>query len=418
MLITRPALDDIEDALANGIVSREPHATYRALRARAPVYWSQHLEQWLITPFNLVEQTLMQPVRFSNYGYDTLFIARLGKDATSFPTLVHHFQQRGLIISDPPEHTRLRRAVRAPFSVHSVNRLTDLIKGRVDGLLDHIGDRFDVMEDFARPLTVSVISDLLGVPEDDRGQFPTWSYDLIRFFGTPRPTNENAAVLEQALVEWRALLVRLFADRHAQPQDDLLSHVAAQIDAGEVSLEEALFTCVHLMIGGHETTTSTVASTLYCLLTHPDQWAAVRESPDLLAGAIEEAIRLETPVMRARRSATEDCEIDGHKIKAGEAVVPIFASANRDPDRFDRPDEFDLRRDFSGRHHWAFGRGTHFCLGAPLARLESQIGLVTLLQRFPDLRLPHDFEPRWKSSLSIRALETLPLEVGRPSAAA
>lgn len=411
MTTARPALNWVEDALASGVVSRDPHPTYRELLEHAPVYWSEHLEQWLITPAALVEDALMQPNRFSNDGYDTAFIARLGDEARSFPMLMKHYQAGGLIISDPPEHTRLRRAVRGPFSVHAIDRLTDLIQSRVDSILDEVGDRFDVMGDLARPLTVSVISDLMGVPEDDRRRFPTWSYDVIRFFGTPRPTMENAAILDDALSQWRALLVRLFAERLASPQDDLLSHVAAQIDDGVVSLEEALFTCVHLMIGGHETTTSTVGTTLYCLLADPQAYREVAEAPQLLSGAIEEAIRLETPVMRARRLATEDCEIDGHEIKSGEAVVPIFASANRDPARFDQPEVFDLHRTFAGRHHYAFGRGTHFCLGAPLARLEAEIALATLLRRFRDLRLPVGYEPRWKPSMSIRSLESLPIDV-------
>ena len=416
MLTTRPTLPSIEDALASGAVSLDPHTTYAELRTRAPVYWSEYLEQWLITPFELVEDTLMQPVVFSNFGYDSAFIARLGDAAADYPTLVHHFQQRGLIISDPPEHTRLRRAVRGPFSVHSVAALTDLVQARVDARLDALGDRFDVMADLARPLTVSVISDLLGVPEEDRGGFPTWSYDVIRFFGTPRPTLENAAILDRSLVEWRELLKRLFAERRVQPRDDLLSHVATQVENGAMTMGEALFTCVHLMIGGHETTTSTVATTLYLLLTHPEQRQAVTESPQLLANAIEEAIRLETPVMRARRSATEDCEIAGHAIRAGEAVVPIFVSANRDSARFDHPDEFRPGRSFQGLHHYSFGRGTHFCLGAPLARLEAHIALATVLRRFPDIRLADGFEPRWKPSLSVRALESLPVVVGEGSA--
>ncbi len=411
---TRLTLEPVEDALASGAVSIDPHTTYHYLRDVAPVYWSAYLEQWLITPAALVEDALMQPNRFSNFGYDSAFIARLGGTTQAFPILTHHFEAGGLIISDPPEHTRLRRAVRGPFSAHSVDRLADLIQDRLDGLLDGLGERFDVMADIARPLTVSVISDLLGVPEEDREHFPTWSYDVIRFFGTPRPTVENAAILDAALAEWRALLVRLFAERLARPTDDLLSHVAAQVDQGDVSLEEALFTCVHLMIGGHETTTSTVGTTLLCLLTDPASYAAVAGSPDLVPGAIEEAIRLETPVMRARRLATEDCEIDGVEIKAGEAVVPIFASANRDPARFEHPDVFDLERPSAGRHHYAFGRGTHFCLGAPLARLEAQITVKTLLRRYPELRLPAGFAPQWKPSLSIRALESLPLEVTAP----
>jgi cytochrome P450 len=416
-MTSREVIGAVEDALADGSASREPHATYRVLREQAPVYWSAHLQQWLLTSFDVVERVLMQPGTFSNYGGDSMFIARLGEEARSVPVLAHHFAQRGLIKSDPPEHTRLRRTVRAPFSVHSVVRLTERIQDRVDSLLDGAGDKFDVKADVGRPLTVSVISDLLGVPEASRADFPAWSDDFIGFFGTPLPTMERASALNQSLTDWRALLVGLLTKRRRSPTDDLLSYVSSQVQLGELSLEEALFTCVHLMVGGFETTASAIATTIFFLLSDPDAMRAVRASPDLVPVAIEEAIRLESPVARGRRTATQDHAIGGQLIKAGEVVMPVFIAANRDPDRFERSDAFDLHRDAVGLRHDAFGRGTHFCLGAPLARLEAQIAVTTLLRRFPDVRAAAGFAPKWEASLSNRTLESMPVETGSPGRA-
>jgi cytochrome P450 len=407
-----PSLHEaVEVAFADGSAIRDLRPIYRMLREHAPVFRSDYLEQWLVTTFDLVESVLLQPARFSSYGADAIFVSRLGADAQAFPTIVHHFAQRGLVKSDAPEHTRLRRAVRKPFGAHAVGRLSERIQERVDALLDTSGDRFDVKSDFGRPLTVSVISDLLGVPDAHRRDLPAWSDAFIGFFGTPVPTVETAAALEAALVEWRALLMDLMRERQASPQDDLLSHIALGVEAGELSLEEALVTSVHLMVGGHETTASAIASTMFLLLTHPEAMATARRSPELIPSAIEEAIRLESPVARGRRIATEDCELGGRAIKAGDVVMPVFASANRDAARFDRPDEFDPERGVVGLHHHGFGRGTHFCLGAPLARLEARIAVTTLLGRYPDIRLAEDFDPRWQMSLSSRSLETLPIWV-------
>ena len=336
----------VDEALVSGAFARDPHRMYRRLRDEAPVFWSDHLQQWLVTSYERVEEVLLQPRRFSSFGFDAAFIGRLGvSDSDDVSTLAHHFNQRGLIQADPPEHTTLRRALSGQFTARAVAPLSSTIRSIVEALLDEAGSEFDAIRDPARPLPVAVIAGLLGVPEVDRSRFPTWSDDTVRFFGTPAPDLSNARRLNEDLISWRALLVRLLDERRVVLRDDLLGKIASLIEAGEITLEEALFTAVHLLIAGHETTTNLTGNTLYLLLSHPEQVRQAWESPALLANAIEETLRFEPPIQRVRRVATEPCELGGKTIEAGDPVIPVLSAANRDASRFPRPDEFDIGRD-------------------------------------------------------------------------
>lgn len=406
------AIEAIESEFRTGAL-RDPHAVYRRLREEAPVYWSPYLQQWLVTSFELVEAVLRQPRLFSNFGFDTGYIGRLeDADRANVPTLVHHFAQRGLIQADPPEHTRLRRVLGAPFAAAAIGSLETRIRRTVDGLVESAPRAdFDVVRDLAGPLPVSVIADLLGVPEHERGGFPSWAGDAVRFFGTAQPDADNARRLDASLGEWRALIDRLLEERRQHPQDDLLTEVARLVTAEELTHEEALFTCVHLLIAGHETTTNLIGSSVLCLLAHPEALAAVRDDQGLLPNAIEEVLRFEPPIQRVRRAAAEDCELGGQSIHKGDAVIPVLASVNRDEARFADPDTFDVRRDLAGSRmrHAAFGHGVHFCLGAPLARLEAPIAVSAVLQHFQDPGLPEGFEPQWKPTLNMRGLLSLPV---------
>jgi hypothetical protein len=278
-----------------------------------------------------------------------------------------------------------------------------LLDGREGGL--------DVIGDLAGPLPVRVIAELLGVDREDRTGFPRWSADAVQFFGSPVPDPVNARRLDADLVEWRALLVRLLDERRSAPRDDLLTAVGGLVDAGSITLEEALFTCVHLLIAGHETTTNLIGNALLCFLAHPDEQAAVTDDPTLLPGAIEEVLRFEPPIQRIRRVAADTCKLGGATIRAGDAVIPVLAAANRDPARFDDPDRFDVRRELgpSAQRHLAFGHGVHFCLGAPLARLEAPAAVRAVLERFPCAAMPAGFAPEWRPTINLRGLRSLPI---------
>lgn len=412
----KASLPDVEKAFRSGSFVQEPHSVYRVLRKRAPVYWSPYLGQWLITSYEHVEEVLRQPRVFSNFGFDTSYIGRLGDEQLAeVSTLDYHFKQRGLIQADPPEHTRLRRAFGPHFTAKVVGLLDSRIRAAVDELVEtRAGESFDVISDLAEPLPVRVIAELLGVGPNQRAGFPPWSADAVRFFGTPLPEAANARQLDSDLVQWRALLESLFTERREAPTGDLLTAVVDLVDSGAITNEEALFTCVHLLIAGHETTTNLIGNTMFCLMSHPAQLGAVLEDRTLLPGAIDEVLRFEPPIQRVRRVAREATELGGLPIAAGEPVIPVLAAANRDAARFDTPERFDIGRilDGSALRHVSFGHGVHFCLGAPLARLEAPIAVGALLDRYPTPTLPPGFVPKWKRTINMRGLRSLPIRPG------
>ena len=412
--MTRPEpIGQIEDALALGAFARHPHMWYERLQETAPVYWSPYLEQWLVTSYDLVEKVLLSPGEFSNFGFNSTFIGRLPALAyQEVRVLRHHYNQRGLIQTDPPEHTRLRRLLGPSFSPKAVAQLGTAVSDRVAVLINEArlqDEPFDVVAGLAKQIPVQVIADLLGVPEPHRRRFPTWSAHVIRFFGTPAPVPTYARALDRSMVEWRSLIAELLATRSEQPECDFLTELAGLVGSERMTLEEALFTAIHLLIAGHETTTALIANTIYCLLTRPDQLEGVRASPDLLAGAIEETLRYEPSITRLRRLTVEDTELGDAVIKAGDPVSAVISSANRDPTRYADPHDYVADRTSPSVPHLSFGRGRHFCLGAALARLETLIAVKGFLDGFPDARLADTRPPDRVASINHRSLASLPV---------
>ena len=411
-MAAKPEPDDrIEDALASGAFARRPHTWYERLQETTPAYWSPYLEQWLVTSYDLVEKVLLSPKAFSNFGFNTAFIGRLPAAIhREVGTLRHHYSQQGLIQTDPPEHTRLRRMLGPSFSPKAVSRLGTAISDRVAVLIDEARLRdgpFDVVAGLAKQIPVVVIADLLGVPEPHRRRFPTWSSHVIRFFGTPAPVPAYARALDRSLAEWRSLILDLLAARTEQPECDFLTELAALVRSGRMTPEEALFTAIHLLIAGHETTTALIANTIHCLLTHPDQLERVRTSPDLLPGAIEETLRYEPSITRLRRLTVEDTELGDAVIEAGDPLSAVISAANRDPTRFADPHEYVVDRTFSSVPHLSFGRGRHFCLGAALARLETTIAVEGFLAGFPEARLADSRPTDRVASINHRSFASL-----------
>ena len=410
-------LPDIEEALASRAFHRNPYPVYRALREEMPVYWSGLLKQWLVTSYDLVEEVLLNSTVFSNYGYESSYIERLPTEfLIEVDTIRHHWKQEGLMHSGRPKHTRLRRAVGPSFTPKVVSRLEERIQARVTHLLQNAKARndhpYEVIQGLAQPLPVTVIADVLGVPERHRDRFPVWSASVLRFFGSPQPNPDNAAELEANLVEWRRLIGDLLRSRSRSPRDDFLTTVARAIDNGKMSAEDGLVICVHLLIAGHETTTNLIGNTLHCLVTHPNQLEEARGSTEALQGAVEETLRYEPPIARIRRVCTQSYDLGGVRIRKGEPIAAVVAAAHRDPKWFQRPDEFELHREMPKRGHLSFGLGPHFCLGAPLARLETAVAVQQFLDRFPEVRLAPSTAPAWRESINHRGLESLLLDTG------
>jgi cytochrome P450 len=312
---------------------------------------------------------------------------------------------------DPPDHTRLRGLVSKAFTPRVVERLRPHIQQIVDGLLDRVesAGSMDLIESFAYPLPVIVICQMLGVPVEDRERFKQWGLDIARGLDSILLPPDSEVLLRSAASR-RALsdyFRELIAKRRASSREDLLSALIAAEEAGDkLSEEELLATCILLLVAGHETTVNLIGNGTLALLRHPDQLQRLREHPELISSAVEELLRYDGPVQRTARIPSEDVTIGGQTIAKGEMVMPFIGAADRDPAQFPDPDRLDIAR--ADNRHIAFGWGIHFCLGAPLARVEGQLAILTLVQRLPKLALATD-TPEYRQSLTLRGLTALPV---------
>jgi cytochrome P450 len=311
-----------------------------------------------------------------------------------------------LVLLDPPDHTRLRGLAQRAFSSGNLAALRPRIEGLAHDLLGGLAraGRADLVRDFAVPLPVIVIAELLGVPSDDRMRLKRWSDDIAPLFDR---TLQHAALgaAMGAAQEFAGFFRGLVEQRRAEPREDLISALVAARDADDaLDDDEIVALSLFLLVAGHETTTNLIGNSVLALLDHPEQWALLCEEPGLCAGALEELLRFDSPVQRTVRLTREPVEVAGVRIPAGEIVDLVVGSANRDPSRFPEPDRLDLER--ADTRHLSFGLGRHFCLGARLARLEGQVALRTLVERFPTLKCV-DERPRWKPGTLLRGLESL-----------
>jgi cytochrome P450 len=380
----------------------DPYPMYHRLRAEDPVHRSP-LGFWVLTRYEDVASVLRDP-NFAKEAIAAFVTQRLGADATVGIGI-------SMLDRDPPDHTRLRSLVSKAFTPRVVEGLRPRIQQIVGELLDRAEDHraMDVIEEFAYPIPVIVICEMLGVPVEDHERFRGWSLDLARgldatMLAPGSDVAQRAAASRRSLSDY---FRELIAERRDSPRGDLLSALIAAEEAGDkLSEHELLATCILLLVAGHETTVNLLGNGTLALLRHPDQLRLLRENPGLIGTAVEELLRYDGPVQRTARVPSADAVIDGHKIEAGEMVMPIIGAADRDPAQFPDPDRLDITR--ADNRHIAFGWGIHFCLGAPLARLEGQIAINTMLRRFPKLALATD-RPEYRQSLTLRGLKSLPV---------
>jgi cytochrome P450 PksS len=390
----------------------DPYSIYRRLRSHEPV--SRAIEPrgfpvWLIARYDDC--------------YAVLRDGRLTKDARKLTPAQRSVYScltepiagltRHMLSSDPPDHGRLRALIGKAFTPERVDTLRPRVEAITASMLSAIEGRgaMDLLSDFASPLPVTVIAELLGVPTKDRAHFRAWTVAL-----TASPDGEE----EQE--QWRAAgmsfaryLQDLIAARRAEPGEDLVSGLVLAEEAGDrLSSEELLGMLFLLLVAGHETTTHLIANGVNALFEHPDQRALLTQRPELIGTAVEEMLRFAGSVKLATaRWTIEDTEVGGQRIPAGEMVVPLLLSANRDEARFPDPDRFDITR--SPNKHLAFGTGIHFCLGAPLARLEAQVAIPALLDRLPDLQLAVPTEAlEWSNAFLFRSMVRMPVAFTPP----
>ncbi len=318
------------------------------------------------------------------------------------------------LFTDPPDHTRLRGLVSKAFTPRVVEQLRPRAQALVDGLIDAAAKKgaLDVIEDLAYPLPVTIISEMLGVPADDHPKFSAWSRELARSldpdFVLPP---EVLARRQSASEEFSAYFTDLIAKRRAEPRDDLVSALIAAEDEGQHLTEnELLATCILLLIAGHETTVNLIGNGTLALLEHPDQLARLREQPSMIKTAVEELLRFDAPVQLTGRTPLEDIEVGGVTLPKDRTAILLLAAANRDPAQFADPERLDIGRE--DNRHLAFGLGIHFCLGAPLARVEGQIALAAIAHRLQGVRLVNQTQ-RYKENVTLRGLAALPIVFDR-----
>ena len=380
----------------------DPYPMYHRLRAEDPVHHSP-LGFWVLTRYPDVLAMLRDP-RLTKEPIAAFVAARFGVAVPPGLGL-------SMLDRDPPDHTRLRGLVSKAFTPRALERLRPEIQQIVDGLLDEARDRgsMDLIEEFAYPLPVRVICEMLGVPVKDHERFKGWGLDIARgldaiMLPPDSPVGQRSVSGRRALAEY---FRELIAERRAAPRDDMLSALIAAEEAGDkLSEEELLATCILLLVAGHETTVNLIGNGTLALLRHPAELQKLRDNPGLIGSAVEELLRFDGPVQRTARIPSEDITIGGQTIGKGEMVMPFLGAADRDPTQFPDPDRLDITR--PDNRHIAFGMGIHFCLGAPLARMEGQIAINTLLARLPRLTLATD-QPRFRQSLTLRGLEALPV---------
>lgn len=393
-----------------GELFQDPYAVYGRLREEGPVHritGTDGLPAWLVTRYDDVRQALADP----RLSLDKRNATPGGYRGMALPPAL----DANLLNMDPPDHTRIRRMVTKVFTPRHVEGLRVPVRRTADRLLDSLSgqDEADLIATYAAPLPIIVICDLLGVPQTERPDFRAWTDALV----APDPTRPERA--REAVGRLLSFFTRLIADKRARPADDLLSALIAVRDEEDRLSEDELMSLAFLiLVAGYENTVHLIGNAVAALLAHPDQLAALRADAGLLERAVEELARYDGPVPLAiRRFPTEDVVIGGVTVPAGGTVLLSLAAAHRDPRRFTDPDRLDLGRDATG--HLALGHGIHYCLGAPLARMETGIALTALFDRFPGLSLavpPQDL--RRRPSMRSRGLLALPVRTAdRPGRA-
>jgi len=383
----------------------DPYPVYERLRALAPIVHDPNTEHWLVTRYDDVSSLL----RDRRFGRTYLHIAtheEMGH-APPPPQLdpFWHLINHGILDMEPPDHTRVRRLVAKAFTPRMVESMREPVQRLTDALVDEVdgAGEFDLLAAIAEPLPVAVIAELLGVPRADRHLLRPWSADICRMYEL-HPTDDDMRIASRASTEFSDYLRALSRERRAAPTGDLMSEMALVVDEGERLTEDELIgTCVLLLNAGHEATVNVTGNGWWALFRHPEALVRLRTDPSLVKVAIEELMRWDTPLQLFERWVLEDTEIHGVRVARGAELGLVFGSANRDPAVFDAPDE--LRLDRQPNPHLTFGAGIHFCLGAPLARLELETSFATVLRRLPTLE-PAD-EPRWKPGYIIRGLGSL-----------
>ena len=399
--------------LGNPATNANPFPEFARLREADPVHWSPAMKAWIVTRYADVKQVALNNRQISADRLTPFFKTNPEYRRGGIESLVRYLNH-WMVFRDPPDHTRLRRLFTKAFTPTAVENLRTNIEGIVARLIDGMqakarrGETVDFIADFAYPLPASVIMDLLGVPRADLEQVKVWSDEIALFIGTAQVAGNKYGRAEAGAKAMAGYFRGLVEARTVAPTADMISQlVLARDDRDALTTDEIIGTCILLLFAGHETTTNLIGNGFLYSMRHRDQWERLVAEPELADTAVEEYLRYDGPSGALARVAAADIEMAGRTIREGERVFAFMNSANRDPEAFDDPERFDIAR--PANPHITFGHGIHFCLGAPLARLESRIAAVRLAERLPDIRLADHGEPEWHDSLVLRGVKHLPV---------
>ncbi len=381
----------------------EPYRALARLRAAAPVAWSDRLKGWLVTRYD----DCLAIQRDQRYSAErmTAYFEELAPERRARLTESERALRLWSVFLDPPEHGRIRGHLNRWFTSRALDAMAPRIAQRIDDLLAsaHDGGSMDFVTDFAYPLPASVIMDILGVPLEYLNVFQCCSHDLALFVGSSQTAPGKHARAETAVSELRTIFHDLLRQRRRTPGSDLITELAGRVGLSD---DELVSNCMLLLFAGHETTTGLLANGLMRLVQHPRQQVLLRHSPEHVSGAVEEMLRYDSPAPAVSRIVGEDLTLRGQDLNAGERVFLMLNAANRDPDAFDDPERFDItRRD--GRQI-AFGFGMHFCIGAPLARMEAALAFPRLLATMDEIEIAAD-HLQWRDGVSLRGLVNMPI---------
>jgi pimeloyl-[acyl-carrier protein] synthase len=385
-------------------VLANPYPLFAQLRAEDPVHWDPYLHSWVVTRYADVVAVLRDfsasrtptPEQLSSMGLSRLDpLARV--------------MVKQMLFLDPPSHSRIRGLAACAFTPQRVSALKSRIQQLTDSLLDEVQarGRIDLIADLGEPLPAIITSELLGVSAEHARALKVWSANFAEMLGNFQHNPDRIPIMLNTIENLTSFFRKAVEEQKKEPRPGLIhSLIKAEVEGNRLTDDEIIANCIITMVGGLETTTNLIGNGVLTLLRHPHQMERLRSDPSIIAPAIEELLRYESPSQHTARLAPADVELGGKNIRKRQAVIAVMAAANRDPERFPDPERLNLTRE--DNRHLAFGWATHFCFGAPLARIEGQIAMATLLRRFPKLAL----EPgpiTWRTNLGLRGLSALPL---------
>ena len=400
--------------LGNPATNANPFPEFARLRAEEPAHWSPAMKAWIVTRYADVKQVSLNNKQISADRLMPFFKTNPEYQKGTIDSLVRYLTH-WMVFRDPPDHTRLRRLFNKAFTPTAVENLRPNVEDIVALLIDGMeakakrDEPVDYIADFAYPLPASVIMDLLGVPRAELEVVKVWSDEIALFIGTAQVAGNKYLRAESGAKAMSAYFRTLVEDRTREPRADMISQlVLARDDRDALTTDEIIGTCILLLFAGHETTSNLIGNGFLYSMKNRDQWERLVADPALAATAVEEFLRYDGPSGALARVAAADVEMGGKTIREGQRVFAFMNSANRDPEAFEDAERFDIGRAQSP--HLTFGHGIHFCLGAPLARLEAQIAAVRLSERLPRISLSGG-EPDWHDSLILRGVKSLPVSL-------